>query len=295
MQLGQIKAFLAVREWGSLRAAARQIGISQPAISKAMASLEADLQVELFVRTSRGVRLTEAGRLFGARAAAVQSELGRLREELSELRGGTEGAASFGAGPAALVIVPRAIARFRAERPHARIHVREGTREVLLPLVRDGSLDFAIAEQGPTSVEGGLLFRMLWRPDIVIAARRGNPLANATSLAQLASASWLMIYRLGAGGVLEWACAAAGLPPPTLRVHCESHAAALSLIASSDLLGLIPQQDAEAGVAAGRLQRVRIRESLRRPRMGAFMRADTPLSPAAACMLSAITAAARSR
>ena len=75
MQLGQIKAFLAVREAGSLRAAARRIGISQPGISKALASLEADLQAELFVRTSRGVRLTEAGRLFGARAAVVQSEL----------------------------------------------------------------------------------------------------------------------------------------------------------------------------------------------------------------------------
>ena len=295
MQLGQIRAFLAVREAGSLRAAARRIGISQPAISKALASLEADLQAQLFVRTSRGVRLTEAGRLFGARAAVVQSELGRMREELSELRGGTEGSASFGIGPAGIALVPRAIACFRAERPHARIRIREGTREVLLPLVRDGSLDFAIAERGFAPVEGGLVFRMLWQSDIVIAARRGNPLARATSLAQLTSVSWLMIYRLGAGGLLEQALAAAGLPPPNMRVHCESHATALALIAASDLMGLIPVQDAEAGAAAGLLQRVHVRERLGRPRMGAFMRADTPLSPAAARMLSALTVVARSR
>ena len=60
MQLGQIRAFLAVREAGSLRAAARRIGISQPAISKALAALERDLGAELFIRTSRGVRMTEA-------------------------------------------------------------------------------------------------------------------------------------------------------------------------------------------------------------------------------------------
>lgn len=295
MQLGQIRAFLAVREAGSLRAAARRIGMSQPAISKALASLEADLQAELFIRTSRGIRLTEAGRLFGARAAVVQSELGRVREELSELRGGTEGSVSFGVGPAGIALTPAAVARFRAERPQARLRICEGTRDVLLPLVRDGTLDLAVAERGQAPVEGGLAFRMLGQTEIVIAARRGNRLARATSLAQLTSASWLIINRLGAGGLLEQACTAARLPIPDVRVHCESHAIAVALIASSDLLGMIPVQDAEAGAAAGRLERVRIRERLRPPRVGAFMRADTPLSPAAACMLKALTMAARSR
>jgi hypothetical protein len=62
-----------------------------------------------------------------------------------------------------------------------------------------------------------------------------------------------------------------------MSVHCESHAGTLALIADSDLLGVVPVQDLQAGVAAGRLQRV-----------------DTPLSSAAQCMLQAITMAARS-
>ena len=295
MQLNQIMSFLAVRDCGSLRAAARRIGISQPAISKAMAALEADLQASLFVRTSRGVRLTEAGRLFAARAAVIQAELGKVREDLAELRGHAEGTASIGIGPAVIPVVPRAIARFRAERPNTRVSLREGTRDVLLPLVRDGSLDFAIAERGPAPVDGGLAARPLWQADIVIVARRGHPLAGATSLAQLVPASWLMIYRPGAGGLLERACAAADLPPPDMRVHCESHAAALTLIASSDLLGLIPIEDARAGIAGGRLQRVEVRERLGRPRMVAFMRADTPLSAAARQLLNAFAAAGRTR
>jgi LysR family transcriptional regulator, regulator of abg operon len=295
MQLGQIRAFLEVRESGSLRAAARRIGISQPAISKAMASLEADLQAVLFIRTSRGVRLTEAGRLFGARAGAMLAELGRAREELSELSGGTKGSVAVGLGAAAIVLAPRAIARFRAERPQARIRIREGTRDVLLPMVRDGSLDFAIAERGPAPVEGGLVFRTLWQAEMAIAARRGHTLARATLLAELAGASWVLVYRLGAGGLLERAFAAAGLPTPDMSVHCESHAVTLALIAGSDLVGVLPVQDLQAGVAAGRLQRVDIRERLPRLHIGAFMRADTPLSIAAQRMLQAITLAARSR
>jgi hypothetical protein len=60
------------------------------------------------------------------------------------------------------------------------------------------------------------------------------------------------------------------------------------------LLGTIPMQDLQAGVRAGLLQRVQVRERIGRPRMGAFMRADTPLSPAAQRMLQAIATAARS-
>lgn len=295
MQLRQIRAFLAVREAGSLRAAARRIGISQPAISKALAALEQDLGAELFIRTSRGVRLTEAGRLFAVRASVVQSELARVRDDLTALRGGTEGSAAFGVGPGAIALVPRAVARFRAERPLARIRIREGTRAVLLPLVRDGSLDFTIADRGTEELGGGLAFKPVWQPELVIVSRKGHPLARADSLAQLASASWLLVYRLGAGGLLEEAFAAAGLGLPSMHVHCESHATALALIAASDLLGLIPLADLQTQpTAGGRLERVKIRERLGRPHMGAFVRADAPLSPAAARMLHALTMAARS-
>ena len=220
MQLGQIRAFLAVRESGSLRAAARRIGISQPAISKAVASLEADLQAALFIRTSRGVHLTEAGRLFSARAGVALAELGRAREELSELSGGTQGSVAVGVGAGSIVLTPGAIARFRAERPQARIRIREGTRDVLLPMVRDGNLDFVIALRVSRGYAG--------------ADRRQRSYGYAP--------------RAG---------------PPGGR---------------------------GGGPAAAR----RHPERLPRAHVGAFMRADTPLSTTAQRMLQAITMAARS-
>jgi LysR family transcriptional regulator, regulator of abg operon len=294
MQLNQIGAFLAVREAGSLRAAARRMGISQPAISKALAVLEQDLGAELFIRTSRGVRLTEAGRLFAVRASVVQSELARVRDDLRMLRGDAEESTAFGIGPGAIALVPPAVARFWAERPHARIRVREGSRVVLLPLVRDGSLDFTIADRGAEELGRGLVFKPMWQPELVIVSRKGHPLAHANSLTHLASASWLLVYRLGGGGLLEEAFSAAGLGMPRMRVHCESHATALALIGASDLLGLIPLADLQThATAVARLQPLKIRERLGRPQMGAFLRADAPLSPAAARMLQALTMAAR--
>ncbi|HYD07573.1 MAG TPA: LysR substrate-binding domain-containing protein, partial [Reyranella sp.] len=172
---------------------------------------------------------------------------------------------------------------------------REGTRTALLPLVRDGSLDFTIADQGAEQIGGGLTFRPVWQPELVVVCRKGHPLARADSLAQLVSASWLLVYRLGAGGLIEAAFAAAGLGLPRMLVHCESHATTLALIAASDLLGLIPLADLQTQpTAGGRLDRVMIRERLGRPQMGAFVRADAPLSSAATRMLHAFTMAARS-
>ena len=61
MRLNQIRDLIAVSEAGSLRAAARRIGISQPAMSKSLAELEREFQAQLLTRTSRGVALTAAG------------------------------------------------------------------------------------------------------------------------------------------------------------------------------------------------------------------------------------------
>ena len=80
MRLNQIRDLIAVSEAGSLRAAARRIGISQPAMSKSLAELEREFQAQLLTRTSRGVALTAAGRAFVARARVVQGELRKVEK-----------------------------------------------------------------------------------------------------------------------------------------------------------------------------------------------------------------------
>lgn len=296
MRLNQIRDLIAVSEAGSLRAAARRIGISQPAMSKSLAELEREFQAQLLTRTSRGVALTAAGRAFVARARVVQAELRKVREDLAALHGGTEGTVAFGIGPAVgIPLVPGAMVRFRTERPRARVRIREGMRDALLPLVRDETLDFAVTERVAETTEPGVRFRPLFRMELVVAARKGHSLARATSLSDLAHAPWLIFYPPGSGGALEQSYSDAGLPSPNGLVHCESYVTALMLIARTDLLVLVPREIIEEPMANRFIQRIHVRESILRPRIGIFTRAGTPLSPTASLMVQALVGEQRSR
>jgi DNA-binding transcriptional LysR family regulator len=294
MRLNQIRDLLAVVEAGSLRAAARRIGISQPAISKSLAQLERELQAQLLLRTARGIVLTPAGQAFVARGRVIDAELRKAQDDLSALRGRREGAVAFGVGPAVTFpLVPDALARFRAKWPRAQVRIREGMRTALFPLVRDETLDFTISENVAPNGEAGLRFRLLMQPELIIIGRAGHPLARARSLQELAAATWLTFNQPGSRGALERTFEAYGLAPPNALVHCESYATALALIARSDLLGLVVRDLTELPWASRFMHRFHIREKISRPTIGVFSRTDAPLSPAAAAMVQSLSAAAR--
>ena len=87
MRLRQIQDFLAVIEEGSIHAAARKSGLSQPAVTKSLRGLEAELHAQLVRRTNHGVVATPAGRAFYAHAHAAQAELRKGEEEIAQLAG----------------------------------------------------------------------------------------------------------------------------------------------------------------------------------------------------------------
>ncbi len=294
MRLNQIRNLIAVAEAGSLRAAARRLGVSQPAMTKSLQQLEQELQSQLLLRTARGVTLTPAGRAFVARARVIQSEVGKAEEDLAALRSGAAGVVTFGvAGVSTIALVPGAMTRFRLKHPQTHVHILEGNRNSFMPMVRDATLDFAVAQGATGAAEAGVAFKPLFRPELVIAGRRGHPLAAARSLRELAQASWLIFNPPGSGGILDRAFSAADLPPPKAAVHCESYAAALALIARSDLLGLLLGPLFDEPFANRFLQRLHISEEIPAPTVGMFVRAGTPLAPAAAAMAQAVTATAR--
>ncbi|HYR34273.1 MAG TPA: LysR substrate-binding domain-containing protein [Burkholderiales bacterium] len=294
MRLNQIRDFLEVVESGSLRAAAGKIGISQPAITKSIRQLEQELHAQLLHRNARGAAMTPAGQVFLERARVIQSELRKAQEQLALLRGGAEGSVAFGAAPiTCMLVVPDAMLQFRRNRPGASVRIIEGVNRVLLPLVRDETLDFAISQNPNTKLDAGLRFKPLFRPKLNVVGRRGHPLGSAKSLRQLADASWLMFYPPGTGAMLETAFAGLGLPLPRAIVHCESYATALSLIAKTDILGLMSPQIASEGWGQRQLQKIEVEEEIPSPLVGLYTRADTPLTPTAASLVQAVTATAR--
>lgn len=78
----QLRCFLAIAELGSVSRAATQLNVAQPSLSQLLLRLEDELRIKLFVRTSRGVSPTEAGRIFQERARYILKEMQCAREEV---------------------------------------------------------------------------------------------------------------------------------------------------------------------------------------------------------------------
>ena len=285
MRFNQIRDFVSIVEAGSIRAAARSLGVSHPAITKSLRQLEEDLRVQLIRRSTRGVEPTASGRAFLARAKAIQAEVRKAQEELREFAGEASGVVSIAVSPgAAAILAPEAIAEFLKTYPQARLRIVEGTTPALAPLLRDQSLDFALGNRLPAESDAGLKFRMLLRVPMVVAARRGHPLLGARSLRELADARWIGLYPQGGGSVVERAFADAGLPFPEQYITCASHIFAFELMARTDALMTLPAQMAAAPLARRLLEEIELAETLPPMVLGLCTRADTRLSPLAAAL-----------
>lgn len=296
MRLTQIRDFLAVVECGGIRAAARKLGVSQPTITKSVRSLEGELHVPLLGRTARGIVPTPSGRAFFARARVAHSELRKAEEEAAEFSGGSNaGTVAFGVGPAfAALIVPQAVVRFRRQFPRARLRIVEGLARNLLPSVRDETLDFAMGLKTIAALDPALRFRPLYRSELLVAARKGNPLRHARSLAELAAADWLAVSTLDLpGGEMERLFAAAGLAPQRPSIQCESHGIMVALLAGTDMVGLMQRRMLKEPYAREFLQEIPLEETVPTVTAGIFTRADTPLTRVAAAMARNVTAVAR--
>lgn len=294
MRLRQLEDFVAVIESGSMRAAARKLGMSQPAITKSIRGLEAELYSRLVQRSPHGVVPTPAGRAFFARVRAAQTELRKAEEEVTQLNGGSAGSIAFGVVPAAVPILPEAVVRFRQQFRRARLRILEGYTHTLLPLVRDESLDFAIGVRVGAKVDPAFAFRPLFRFGYAVVARKGHPSRNVRSLAQLASSEWISLTPQGSpGGPLERAFSSAGLASPQQVIRCDSHNIAVVLLAKTDMLCIMSRSMLGQSPARDSLQPISVSDVMPSYTVGMFTRLDSPLTPFAAAMAKAATAAAR--
>ena len=295
MRLSQIRDFVAVVESGGIRAAARKLGVSQPAITRSVRSLETELHARLLRRTPTGVVPTQPGRALFARARAVQAELRKAEEEVDQLGQAAESVA-FGVSPTSAMMVPDAIARFRTQFPQASVRIAEGLPTSLIPMVRDETLDFAICRRALVKLDSGLAFRPLLRNDFVVVARKGHPLEKASSLAQLLEASWISLLPLDApDGPFASAFSPAGLSVPKQVIQCESYNTAIGLIAKSDMIGFLSRQLLSDSILGDFLREVPVSEPLPSFAVGLFTRTGTPLTQVASAMAKAVIFTARAR
>jgi DNA-binding transcriptional LysR family regulator len=221
-ELRLIEYFVAVAETGNVTRAAERLHISQPSLSAAIRSLEAQLGAQLLHRRGRRVTLTEAGALLAERGAEL---LALADDVLAEVRGrsaATTGRLRLGVTPTARHgVLPRLLAMCADELPGIMIYTSEDTTGALLRSVTRGDLDAAITFCAPSPPPAGLTLRALDTEPAVVHLRADHPLAGRAelTLADLAGEAILTAASRDSGGFTDRilsAFASAGVVPRTL-------------------------------------------------------------------------------
>ncbi|HEY8193283.1 MAG TPA: LysR family transcriptional regulator [Gaiellaceae bacterium] len=136
MRLEQLDAFVEIHRRGSVSQAADALFVTQPTLTARLKGLERELDAVLFIRSGRGMRLSEAGRAYLPYAERTLDAERAGRRLLAELARGESGHLALGAAPAvSTYVLPRILTRFRRTHPKVALAVRTGHSEEVLELV----------------------------------------------------------------------------------------------------------------------------------------------------------------
>ena len=281
MKLTSLRALITAVEEGSLRAAGKRLRISQPALTKLIRELERELSTTLLVRSTTGVAATAQGRALYERAVAADRELAQAVEQIRQLDGDMTGSLTIGAVPlAVMLLVPETLRTFGREFPGIQLRIYEELYIAQLTRLRKGEVDIALGPLPEHLPPGEFAVETLMPIDMVIVARKGNPLARARSLAELARAPWVYTGANADSGYARTLFETHGLPPPPAGALVNSTLGLLSIVASGNCVGLLPRQIAVHPFAVQHLQVVAVAEGPLKLSLGALARADAAVKPA---------------
>ncbi|MFJ5924626.1 LysR family transcriptional regulator [Kitasatospora sp. NPDC092948] len=235
---------------GSFNQAAAALHCTASAVSQQVAALERSLGAPVVERSTRGVTLTETGRVLVEAADSIAAELADTEQRITRLTAARTAftVATFASGGRRLL--PGALAGFVTDHPEVELTILEAEPEDSLPAVREGRADLALAYHldGPPPARTGDRSGLDWTPlaedPLRVVLPRRHPLARdarpaALHLAELADQRWILGCRKSAGQLARFA-ALAGVD---LRISCTAtdYEFAQSLVRSGVGIALIPQ------------------------------------------------------
>jgi LysR family transcriptional regulator, benzoate and cis,cis-muconate-responsive activator of ben and cat genes len=183
MELRHLRYFIAAAETENVSRAALKLHVSQPALSRQIRDLEAELGFALFERSAKSVRLTAAGKAFLGEARAV---LQRADEAVTRARAIATGGRSelhVGYAPSPTVrIVPATLRVFQAQMPQVRVRLHDLSTEEMLAGVREGKLQIALVVRPSRAMLRGLHFEELARDSMCLAVPPGHAFARLRSV-----------------------------------------------------------------------------------------------------------------
>ena len=180
MDLAGLQTFLAVASEHSFSRAATRLHRTQPAVSQAVRRLEDELDERLFDRTSKGGRLTEAGRIlldYARRLTELRDEAQSAVRELQDFR---RGRVTIGANEAAVHVLLPIVTRFRTEHPKAQVDVRRVPARHVATEVLNGTIDFGVLTFQPP--ERGVQSLTIGADELVLLTSPTHPLAGRKAI-----------------------------------------------------------------------------------------------------------------
>lgn len=245
IQLDDIDYFLAVAEEGQVRKAAQRLGISQPAVTKALQRLEKELGFELFQRSVKGMTLTKVAEQFRQRTSSLRGALRDAVKEATDLHLGALGLLRVGVSPLYVqqLFVP-AFLQLHRQRPAATVRASVHLNDELWRLLRQGELDLTLSSL-PALVPDDLQTVELMQDDLCIVARVEHPLHSKRrlKLADLAQVQWMLPGpNVAARRHVEALLAQAGLPPPRIALEVSNTAWQMrTILRETDLVSLMSE------------------------------------------------------
>jgi DNA-binding transcriptional LysR family regulator len=252
MTLRTLASFVVLAEELHFTRAARRLNVAQPALTKHVQQLEAEIGVTLFVRDRRSVRLTANGELLVDRAKAVLDGSRNFEETAAAIRAGAGGRLRVGFTPTApYLALPAVVRLLRRNHPEIECILRESSSADQLHALEAGALDVGILRP-PAAPRSGLVCRPFSEERFVAVLPPDHRLSRRkeVALADLAADPFILVARRTVPGVYDQivaACHAAGFSPRVSQDATQPHTV-VALVASGMGVSVLPESTAQLRV-----------------------------------------------
>jgi len=190
-----LRLLVALDDFGNLKQVADISHVTVPAVSKALAELERGLGLELFTRTTQGLRPTPYGECLVRHARTLLTDIHQARDELKALSSGSEGKIHIGVFPASTsVLLPQALLDLKQRSPGTNVLVTEGTSTTLLPELWQGRVDLVVGRLPAPNALNGFEEKELLEEPVMLMTGQHHPLAKRKKLkwADLKDYPWVL-------------------------------------------------------------------------------------------------------
>lgn len=246
----QIRCHIAIAQQGSAVGAARQLGISQPAVHRAARELEQTVGITLYRRRVHSVSANPAGLEFARRLSLALHEISEATDEISSARGLARGRISVGVLPLMPKrLLARAIGRLLQVYPDAAIAIHEGSYSLLLNDLQSGVIDLIVGALRREPLSENVVESALFADPYAVAVRRGHELTMRAQITNedLSAYDWVVPQKdMPRRAALEEMLAT--LPRrPRIVMETSSLAMMMAMLVESDCITLLSRANIFGG------------------------------------------------